>query len=41
MRSSSWYPKLMPSRRDLLILTGVAGVGSKALSGYALAEAFR
>jgi hypothetical protein len=22
MRSSSWYPKLMPSRRDLLIQSG-------------------
>lgn len=31
----------MISRRDLLKLTGVAGVGSTALSGYALAEAFR
>jgi predicted MPP superfamily phosphohydrolase len=29
------------SRRDLLKLTGVAGVGSTALSGYALAEAFQ
>jgi uncharacterized protein len=28
------------SRRDLLKLTGVAGIGSTALSGYALAEAF-
>jgi uncharacterized protein len=28
------------SRRDLLKLTGVAGVGSTAISGYALAEAF-
>lgn len=31
----------MISRRDLLKFTGVAGVGSTALSGYALAEAFR
>jgi predicted MPP superfamily phosphohydrolase len=29
------------SRRDLLKMTGVAGVGSTALSGYALAEAFQ
>jgi uncharacterized protein len=28
------------SRRDLLKMTGVAGVGSTALSGYAIAEAF-
>ncbi len=31
----------MISRRDLLKLTGVAGIGSTALSGYAVAEAFR
>ncbi|WP_423415173.1 metallophosphoesterase [Hyphomicrobium sp. B1] len=31
----------MISRRDLLKMTGVAGVGSTALSGYAVAEAFR
>ncbi len=31
----------MISRRDLLKMTRVAGVGSTALSGYALAEAFR
>ncbi len=31
----------MISRRDLLKLTGVAGVGSTALSGYALAETLR
>lgn len=30
----------MISRRDLLKFTGVAGVGSTALSGYAVAEAF-
>jgi hypothetical protein len=29
------------SRRDLLKITGVAGVGSTAVSGYALAEAFQ
>lgn len=29
------------SRRDLLKLTGVAGIGSTALSGYAVAEAFQ
>jgi uncharacterized protein len=29
------------SRRDLLKMTGVAGVGSTALSGYAIAEAFQ
>lgn len=31
----------MISRRDLLKMTGVAGVGSTALSGYAIAEAFQ
>ncbi|RUP09679.1 metallophosphoesterase [Hyphomicrobium sp.] len=31
----------MISRRDLLKMTGIAGAGSTALSGYALAEAFR
>lgn len=31
----------MISRRDLLKLTSVAGVGTTTLSGYALAEAFR
>lgn len=30
----------MISRRDLLKMTGVVGVGSTALSGYAIAEAF-
>ncbi|HML27426.1 MAG TPA: metallophosphoesterase [Hyphomicrobium sp.] len=31
----------MISRRDLLKMTGVVGVGSTALSGYAIAEAFQ